>query len=356
MFSRIRPTYGFVALGLVCTSLALQHLLFEGEHLGTAIESFIIASLALVVFITADELPDREVSIAGRWQALKLTVGIAAAFALLALAVWLTWLIEGTNYKLSFLLSFAATLGAAVGSRASLYAVEAEERLAEARELTKLLSINQRVLRHNIRNELSIALGYLDTIETSDDPERIDRSARIIRSHLESLIDTTERTRRLVSIWETDSLREFDLTAVVARQVARLEERNPGISVSTSLPAECRLSAHPELPLAIEEALENAVVHNPPGVEVAVSVRPRDENVGVEITDSGVGIPENERKTIERSRETPLEHTQGVGLWIIYWIVTMSGGRVEFLENEPRGTIVRMTLPTDQRETTIRTG
>ncbi|QHS17507.1 sensor histidine kinase [Halopenitus persicus] len=349
MSFKISPTSGFYALGIFCFGLGTQHALFEGRGLETVLESFIVWSLSALVFFTAYTLSDRDISLDGRWRALVLSLGVTAAFVLLAVAVWLTWAIRGPSRELSFLVSFAGALGAAVGTRSGLYAVEGNERLKRAQELSKLLKINQRVLRHNIRNELSIALGLLEDLETADSTEEIPETTRIIRRHLDDLLEATDRTRRIVSIWETDARREFDLVEAVHAEVTAIREDHPEITLTTELPETCRVRAHPALSLAIEEAILNAVEHNAPDVTVTVSIHTRDDGTVItEIADTGQGISEDDWRPIELPEETPLSHTEGLGLWIIYWTATMSGGSVEFAENEPRGTIVRLLLPPDR--------
>ncbi|WP_310894178.1 MULTISPECIES: HAMP domain-containing sensor histidine kinase [unclassified Haloferax] len=221
-----------------------------------------------------------------------------------------------------------------------------EARLKESQELSKLLMINQRVLRHNIRNELSIALGYLENLETVDDVEEIPETNQIIRRHLNELLGTTERTREIVTIWENDGLHTVDLTEIVKTQLGQFREEYPEITITTELPEQCEVQAHPSLSLAIEEAVLNAIDHNSADVRITISVNTQnDETVIVEISDTGKGISAVDREAMEIPTETPLTHTEGLGMWIIYWTLIMSGGRVEFAENEPQGAIVRLILP-----------
>ena len=345
MVSRVPPRYGFGALGGLCAGLGLRHLVFGDGGTGPILESALILSLSAVAFYTAHDLSRWELTESGRWRAVRISALAAASFAALAGIVWLIWLLDHHAFKLSFLLTFAASLGAAVGSRGSLYAVKADEQLTEAQELATLLSINDRVLRHNLRNELSVALGYLDGIEGEDREEIADR-AGTVRDHLKDLVETSERTRRIASIWRTDTLHSTDLVSVVTERVAQLNTEESEATVRTDLPDDCVVRAHPALPLAIEEALRNAVEHNPEGVTIAVRLRRRDDgDVALDIADTGRGIPPNERRTLRNAEETPLEHTEGLGLWMIYWAVTRSGGTVAFEENEPRGTVVRIRLP-----------
>jgi len=42
---------------------------------------------------------------------------------------------------------------------------------------------------------------------------------------------------------------------------------------------------------------------------------------------------------------TPLLHGNGLGLWLVKHIVTQSGGRLAFEENDPDGSIVELRFP-----------
>ncbi|WP_255212488.1 HAMP domain-containing sensor histidine kinase [Halorubrum sp. CBA1229] len=344
---RIRPQHGVYALGALCFGLGLAHLATEAEGLGTWLETFVICSIALSVLATGYRLPERPISRAGQWRAVRTAVTVAGSFALLALAVWLIWVLEGDPTEFGFLLAFATTLGSAVGIRGGLYAVEADERLREARDLTKLLTINQRVLRHNLRNELTVALGTLDNIDRRDHGPETAADVRTARTHLESLLETTDRTREIVSIWDTEHRETFRLRSLLAERIEAVEAAYPGVSIAAEFDADPWVESHPALPAAVEEALRNAAKHTPTDAAVTVTLRAdRAGTAVVEVTDTGSGIPKFNVDAIESPEETPLVHTQGLGLWIIYWTVETSGGTFEVLENEPSGTVIRMTLPT----------
>lgn len=346
MWYRIPPQYGFAALGGICAGLGVGHLAFGRWGIGTLLEFALILSLSGVAFYTAHDLSRWGVSRSGRWRAVRISAMAALTFTALAAIVWFIWLLGHHAFKLSFLLTFAASLGAAVGSRASLYAVKADEQLTEAQELATLLSINDRVLRHNIRNELSVAIGYLEGIGETDDRAEVSERAEIVRTHLAELVETSDRTRRIASIWRTEALQAFDLVTVVEDRVAQLTAETPGVTIRTETPDDCVVQTHPALPVAIEEALRNAVEHNDDDVTITVRVRRHeDDATSVVIADTGRGIPQVERRALRNAEETPLEHTEGLGLWLMYWAVTRSGGTAEFADNDPQGTVVRIRLP-----------
>ena len=67
--------------------------------------------------------------------------------------------------------------------------------------------------------------------------------------------------------------------------------------------------------------------------------------VTVAVRDDGPGLPVAEQRILEGKEETPLEHGLGVGLWLVTWLVTSIGGEVDYEENDPRGSVVRLTFP-----------
>lgn len=342
----IQPRHGFYVLGWLCFGLGIVHLLVETRGLESVLETLMIVGLSTIVLYTGHGLAERPISRAGQWRALLVGVVIAASFTLLAVAVWVTWSLDGINSELNFLLAFAAALGAAVGTRASLYAVESNEQLAKTNDLSKLLRINQRVLRHNLRNDLSVALGHLENIEDAAETDDFSHDIDVIRDHLETLLETTARTRKIVAIWDTAETTELELTSIIDTQIQHVREAHPTGTLASRLPTECRVTAHPALPLAIREALTNAIQHNSADVSVTVTVECHGDTVHLTIADTGSGIPATDRQAITLPEETPLTHTRGLGLWILYWTIRMSDGTIAFENNEPSGAVVRITLPT----------
>lgn len=63
------------------------------------------------------------------------------------------------------------------------------------------------------------------------------------------------------------------------------------------------------------------------------------------VADDGPGLPTMERLTLEEGRETPLRHGQGLGLWLVNWVVTRAGGELSVGERDGGGTVVEVRLP-----------
>ena len=68
-----------------------------------------------------------------------------------------------------------------------------------------------------------------------------------------------------------------------------------------------------------------------------------DEQVRVRVADDGPGLPEMEQRVLTGRRETPLQHGQGLGLWLVYWVVREAGGDLSVTVAD--GTAVELRLP-----------
>jgi PAS domain S-box-containing protein len=220
--------------------------------------------------------------------------------------------------------------------------------VTDRRQREQRLDVLNRALRHDLRNDANVILGYAELgMENNPDADWV----RAIQEHVSDMVELSAKVRDLeeaLGEGETET-RRIDIVAVVERVVDQVETERPDLDVETELPDSARVEAVEFVDTAVENAVENAVEHNDnpdPLIEAAVTVRTTDrDTVEVEIADNGPGIHEDERAVLLRGRETQLDHVSGLGLWIINWIVTESGGEIRFSENEPRGSIVTLELP-----------
>ncbi len=333
--------YAYAVVGFV-TSIAYAFAV--GWSVAVSLETLILLSLSATLVYSGVDARGREISPPGLVRAAGLTALTGVSFSLLAVAISLIWQLEGHPVvDTEFMVVFAMWLGLAVGAQASLYAVASEEKRTQLADLVKLLTMNQRVLRHNLRNELSVVDGHLQNLEAKVGND--DEDVAIARRHVEELLENSERTRRILGIWESNDCHEQDAGAVLADAVERLRERYPDADVEIAASEDAVVSAHSALGDAIYEVLANAVEHNDDDVRVTASVtNPPGDDVIVEVADTGSGIPGHEYHVLDQPEETTLSHVSGLGLWLVYWTVRESGGTVEFTDNTD-GTTVQFRLP-----------
>jgi len=209
-----------------------------------------------------------------------------------------------------------------------------------------LVDVLNRVLRHNLRNSMSVVLSRANILAESVDADG--------QSHLESilgrahdLVDLSERARDIDQTmrWETEaSPAPHDLVSLVTDVVDDLRASYPEATIETSLPETQSVKAKAALRDAVRELGENALKHSGPAPTVSFSVTPPDGDGVVRLTvaDDGPGLPREERTVLERGYETQLAHSSGLGLWFVNWVVTGVGGHVDATVDD--GTTVTVSL------------
>lgn len=211
-------------------------------------------------------------------------------------------------------------------------------------------SILQRIIRHNLRNTCNVIRGNAELLATEPaiDDAQTDR-VETITTQTDRLVELSEKTHLLrdVVLEDSSAVRRVNLSQLLELRVEAITQRYPDAAFRTDIPDDIVRETDLRLETAIDELLENAVEHNDsaePTVEV--SMRATDDGpVTILVNDTGPGIPEIERTVFEEGIETPMAHSEGVGLWVAQMIISQLGGTIEIEDNEPRGTTVRLEIP-----------
>jgi signal transduction histidine kinase len=211
------------------------------------------------------------------------------------------------------------------------------------RDLDFLMQVMTRVLRHNLRNDLTVARGYAATIEERvDDP--VAGMAAQIRETCGDLVETSEKARRIQEAVTADTTAAFDVPTVVREAVGAVAaDSAPDAEFTVDVP-DARVEANPELPHALEDCVENGARYSDaetPRVDVTAE---RDGPwLCLHISDNGPGIPDRELEALTERGETDLVHGSGAGLWLTHTVAEESGGSVTYDTDD--GTTVSIRLP-----------
>lgn len=225
--------------------------------------------------------------------------------------------------------------------------------ITEIRRQQQQLQVLYRVLRHNLRNQLNIIQGYTNMLTDSTANSDSQDAVAGVTEAVNDLLGISQQARRIEGTFlDDESSQECQRLSEVVRE--EIDEINPEAVAETtvSLP-ETEYRVDPELGSAIRELLSNAITHNDsPNPEVTITVETTTTSgmpwVALKIADNGPGIPENERQVLREGEESPLLHGQGLGLWLVNWIVTELGGDIEIRDNDPRGSIVTLRVPVSE--------
>ncbi|AKH96761.1 sensor histidine kinase [Halanaeroarchaeum sulfurireducens] len=250
----------------------------------------------------------------------------------------------------------------------------------------QVLEVFNRVLRHNLRNRVNVVTGNAELVrdryarrleQVADDirastaapdggavepdvdmanlAETVDEIAESVHEHTDMVVEAGLRLQELnekaskadtVTQFTEESGGEQPLSEHLRTERDRVQQEFPEGNITLSIPDAPTIPCKESMRTALSELIENAVEHNDtdePHVDLTMDVR--SESVVVTVADDGPGIPEHERAVLREGEETPLSHGSGLGLWLVYWIVTMNGGRLQIEDREPRGTAVKLFLP-----------
>ncbi|HNN80756.1 MAG TPA: ATP-binding protein, partial [Leptospiraceae bacterium] len=101
----------------------------------------------------------------------------------------------------------------------------------------------------------------------------------------------------------------------------------------------------------IENLLSNAIKFSNTKSEIRIIVKKESDKAKIIIQDFGIGIPFSIQKNLfqkfsnARRRGTEGEMSVGLGMYIVYEIVTLHRGKITFTSEEGKGTTFIIELP-----------
>jgi PAS domain S-box-containing protein len=216
--------------------------------------------------------------------------------------------------------------------------------ITEQKRRERRLEVLNRVLRHNLRNDLAVILGYVEHLAATLDGEEATLAEKAAAKATE-VADVADRAREIEKVAGADDRVPRRLRALVEDGVGRVTV--PGdATVTTEVDEGVEVRADERLTLVVTHLVENAIEHNDGPATVRVSGGETETGVTVAVADDGPGLPDAEWAVV--AGETPLtqlSHASGLGLWLMRWVVEAYGGRFERAESELGGTVVRLHLP-----------
>jgi PAS domain S-box-containing protein len=223
---------------------------------------------------------------------------------------------------------------------------EYQQVLEEQNERLELLN---RIVRHDIRNDMQLVQGMADLLEdVSDDADQ--PHLETIRTRTEHVIELTDLMGELMDALVTETgedLEPTNLSFVLDREVREADGSYSDATVRTrgNVPL-VEVMANDMLRSVFRNLLNNAVQHHDrddPTVEVSAEVD--GDWVLVQVADDGPGVDPERREAVFGKGEKGIESEgTGLGLYLVYTLVDHYGGSVWIEDNEPRGSVFNVRL------------
>lgn len=223
------------------------------------------------------------------------------------------------------------------------------------------IRVMSRALRHDMRNRLNVIQGNAEMLVDSADEPTSERTVDAIQAAAEELLALSEQTRAVEKIVSNEhERRAVSLETVIAAVVADIRTAFPDSELDIEIPGALAVQADPTFETALRNVVENAIIHNDsetPRVEIVAVESPDPAYVDVRIHDNGPGISSERYESITgSSMPDSISHSNGMGLWVVNWVVNNLGGELEIAANAPRERLSRSgsSKPTTTREWPLR--
>ncbi|MFC9942263.1 ATP-binding protein [Streptomyces pratensis] len=223
------------------------------------------------------------------------------------------------------------------------YGVTELDRVADvldssAERIARMLTAERRLAAdasHQLRTPLTALSMRIEEISVTDDPETVKEEANIALTQVERLTDVVQRLLTNSRDPRTGSAVAFDLDEVVKQQIEewRPAYRSAGRAVVCSGKHGLEAVGTPGAVAQVLAALiENSLMHG--GGTVALRTRITGNQVVVEVTDEGPGVPADLGARIFE-RTISGRNSTGIGLAVARDLAEADGGRLELLQQQP---------------------
>lgn len=215
-------------------------------------------------------------------------------------------------------------------------------------ETTEQLEALNRVVRHDIRNDMAVILGWAKTLEDHVDTEGRDALDRVLTQsrHVVELTETAREFIESLSQEGSPTLTPIDLQQTLHAEVETARETYPEATIQVHELPSVQVQATEMLSAVFRNLLSNAAQHtgdSPP--EITVSAEAQDKTVTVRVADTGPGIPDDQKEKIFGKGEKGLDSEgTGIGLYLVQTLVEQFNGKVWVEDNGPTGAVFVVEL------------
>jgi PAS domain S-box-containing protein len=219
--------------------------------------------------------------------------------------------------------------------------------VTDIKEREHHLELLDRVLRHNLRNNINVIRGRANLIQNQTKNGIGEMAEQIVQTSNE-LISIAEKERQLVNILQDEpEIQQFNLEHLLTTIESRITAEHPDATLCIDCPDGITTTVCKKFDMAIEELITNAIIHNDSDSPVVtVTVRSTPEAVSIEVADNGPLIPEMDQAVLLPEQErTSLYHGSGLGLSLVRVLTSRSNGAISVNGLSVEGNVIELRVP-----------
>ncbi|MGQ9776894.1 MAG: GAF domain-containing protein [Thermodesulfobacteriota bacterium] len=229
-----------------------------------------------------------------------------------------------------------------------------EEQLLQAEKLRALAEMSSGVA-HDFNNALAAILGNTQILLHMIEDDEVRESLRTIEKVAKDSAHTVRRLQEFTRKRPHQELFEVEVNSIIkdAIEMAKPKWRDEAQSRGVTIQIETHFGDVPpvyatpsELREVIINMIFNAIEALPHGGKIQFKTFKIESRVGIEISDTGIGMTDEVKKKIFEPFFTTKPFTNtGLGLSMSYGIIKRFGGEIEVESKVGKGTTFRIILP-----------
>lgn len=210
---------------------------------------------------------------------------------------------------------------------------------------------------HEFKTPLTVIKAYADLLDMyNDDPELLKQAGINIVKETERLSELVDQVLHLSSLEKYDfevRLEKLNLKGIIEEVCDRMngKAKKFGIKVSLNLSESVILGDYESMTRIFINLIDNGIKYNKPKGILQIISYYVDDDVYIEVINSGKPIPEEDREkvfeafyTVDRNRSRAHGGT-GLGLTIVKELVEKQGGTIKFVDKDLEHTALLIILP-----------
>jgi len=209
------------------------------------------------------------------------------------------------------------------------------------------LEVLHRVLRHNLRNELTVIKGW--TRQLASDPGSQEQAIEKIEDASDRLLDLSEeakhiRTGLTGNSPQPDSIPITDAVTRLSEHVAERDQATISVGEKPDTGAICSRGLQ-----AVSQLLDSVLAHTD-GTDLELFIKMHAHHVSLELGAPTPVLPVGARSFITSGEETPLEHGRGLTVAKAYLIVESLGGQATINDDDEGPSIHTLVVELHQTD------